>query len=76
MHAETLRSVRAEAFEEGRQLGATEKHAAHITEITELRSALVAKFEADREVAVAEARERLRAEYEHQTKLFSVKISP
>jgi hypothetical protein len=75
-HAEALRSAKTAAFEEGRQLGATERNAAHINEVTELRSTLVKKFEADREAAVAEAREKLRAEYEHQTKLFSVKISP
>lgn len=76
LHAEALKSARAAAFEEGRQLGATEKNAAHIKEISELRSALVSRFEADREAAVADARAKLRAEYEHQAKLFSVKISP
>ncbi len=75
-HAETIRISRSESFEEGRQLGIAEGSTAHINELASQRSELVAKFDVERERAVAEARDKLRAEYELQTKLFTVKISP
>ncbi len=75
-NADAIRGARSAAFEEGRLLGMTEKNASHINELTTQRTALVAKFEADRDQTVADARDKLRAEYELQTKLFTVKISP
>ena len=74
--ADNARVVRATAFEEGRKLGLTEGNAVHINELSTQRSALVCKYEAEREQALTLARDKLRAEYELQTKLFSVKISP
>lgn len=75
-HADALRAARAAAFEEGRRLGQTYGNASRVNELTEQRQTLLAKFETERAQAVAEARERLRAEYELQSKLFTVKISP
>ena len=75
-YSETVRAARTAAFEDGRQLGLTERNAAHITELSAQRSALGTKFESEREQALTEAREKLRAEYELQSKLFTVKISP
>ncbi len=75
-HAESVRVARAAAFEEGRNLGRTEENAEHINELTNQRVALMAKFEAERDRALTEAQDKIRAEYELQTKLFSVKISP
>jgi hypothetical protein len=75
-HAESVRAARAAAFEEGRSLGRTEGNADHINELTAQRMSLMAKFEADRDKALTDAQDKLRAEYELQTKLFSVKISP
>lgn len=75
-HTDSVRVARAAAFEDGRQLGLTEGNAIHINELSSQRLALVSKFEAEREKALTEAREKVRAEYELQTKLFSVKISP
>jgi hypothetical protein len=75
-HAEDVRAARGAAFEEGRRLGSTEASAAHLGELTNQRSALVARFEKERDDAVHEAREKLRSEFELQTKLFTVRISP
>ena len=75
-HTDSVRAARAAAFEDGRQLGLTEGNAVHINELSSQRLALVSKFEAEREQALTEARDKVRAEYELQTKLFSVKISP
>ena len=75
-HAEDGRAARGAAFEEGRRLGSTEASAAHLGELTAQRSALVARFETEKEQAVHEAREKLRSEFELQTKLFTVRISP
>ncbi len=64
------------AFEEGRQLGVVEADAKHLTEVTALQADFAENLRAEREKAAAEARERLSAEYELQSKLFSVQISP
>lgn len=75
-HAEALKVARAQAFEEGRRLGQTEGNASKVSELSELRRELLKKAEEERTIAIAEAREKLRAEYELQSKLFTVKISP
>ena len=74
--SETVRAAQAEAFEKGRQQGIVENHAGHIAELTSQRSELLKKVEEERDRAVAEARDKLRAEYELQSKLFTVKITP
>lgn len=73
---ETLRNAKNASFEEGRQLGLAENHRDHINELATQRTELRIKFEIEQQQAVEEARERLRAEYELQTKLFTIKISP
>ena len=75
-NVESLRTAKAISFEEGRQLGLAESHRSHINELTSQHSELSKKFENERLQAVEDARERLRAELELQTKLFTVKISP
>lgn len=74
--AESLRAAKAASFEEGRQLGLAESQRDHINELASKHAELCKKFEIERQQAVEDAREMLRAEYELQTKLFSVKISP
>lgn len=75
-NVENLRAARATAFEEGRQLGLAESNRDHVNELATQRSELITKREMEREQAAAEARDKLRSEYELQTKLFTVKISP
>jgi hypothetical protein len=74
--AESLRAARAASFEEGRQLGLAESQRDHVNELVSKHTELCTKFEIERKQAVEDAKERLRAEYELQTKLFTVKISP
>lgn len=73
---ETLRAAKNISYEEGRQLGLTESLRDHINELASLRTELSKKFGIEQQQAIEDARERLRAEYELQTKLFTVKISP
>lgn len=74
--SEMIRTAQVEAFEKGRQQGVVENHAAHIAELTSQRSELLKRVEEERERSASEAREKLRAEYELQSKLFTVKITP
>jgi hypothetical protein len=75
-YADSIRTARAAAFEDGRKMGLSEGNAVHISELSSQRLELLNKFEIEREQALTEARDKVRAEYELQTKLFSVKISP
>jgi hypothetical protein len=74
--SEAIRAAQVGAFEKGREQGIVENHAAHISELATQRSELLKKVEEERESAASEAREKLRAEYELQSKLFTVKITP
>ena len=74
--SETIRAAQADSFEKGRQQGIVENHAVHIAELANQRSELLKKIEEERDRAASEAREKLRAEYELQSKLFTVKITP
>ena len=74
--ADALRSARASGYEEGRAFGQAERERDHLTEITKLRSDFSHQLVIERESAATDARDRLRAEYELQTKLFTVKICP
>lgn len=74
--SEMIRVAQGDAFEKGRQQGIVENHAAHIVELSSQRSELLKKVEEERERAASDAREKLRAEYELQSKLFTVKITP
>ncbi|MGY3960470.1 hypothetical protein [Aeromonas popoffii] len=66
----------AKAFEEGRLLGKSEGQYEHVHELTKQREKFSLRLSEDIEEAVSDAKEKLRAEYALQTKLFSVKISP
>jgi predicted ATP-dependent protease len=74
--AAALRDARASASEEGRQQGMRERDASCRSELDEQRRALKKRCEGEVEQAKAATREQMRNEYELQTKLFSVKISP
>ena len=69
-------SAKAEAYEQGRQLGKIEGNSQHLEEIIALKSEFNTKLAAEVDGAVTESRKRLTAEYELQTKLFTVQISP
>jgi hypothetical protein len=74
--SDALRNARDAGYEEGRKLGVTERSAAHVSELSEQRFELTAKFEQEKIQAVNAALDRLRSDYELQSKLFSVKIVP
>ena len=75
-NADALQSAKAEAYEQGRQLGKIEGNSQHLEEIIALKSEFNTKLAAEVDGAVTESRKRLTAEYELQTKLFTVQISP
>lgn len=75
-NADALQSAKAEAYEQGRQLGKVEGNSQHLEEIIALKTEFSAKLASEVDTAVSEARKRLTAEYELQTKLFTVQISP
>ena len=74
--SDAIRMAEIGAFARGREQGVVENHAAHISELATQRSELLKKVEEEREGAASEAREKVRAEYELQSKLFTVKITP
>lgn len=75
-HAEAIKQAKADAHEQGRQLGKVEGNSQHLEEIMALKSEFSAKLTKDVDAAVSEARRRATAEYELQSKLFTVQISP
>ena len=74
--ADAVRLARTSGFEEGRLLGQAEKQRDHLIELTHQRSEFTAQLLKKCEIAATEALNRLRGEYELQTKLFTVKICP
>lgn len=75
-HLDDIKDAKKLAFEDGRQLGVTEGERDHLSKIMAMQAEFAAKLQEEREKAAFEAREQLRAEYELQSKLFSVQISP
>ena len=75
-HLENIKEAKKAAFEEGRQLGVTEGERDHLSKIMALQAEFAVKLQEERESSASDAREQLRAEYELQSKLFSVQISP
>lgn len=75
-HQEDIKETKKVAFEEGRQQGVTEGDCDHLSKIMTMQAEFAAKLQEERKKAASEAREHLRAEYELQSKLFSVQISP
>jgi hypothetical protein len=73
---ELLKSEKAKAYEEGRGLGKVEQRKDHIEELTQLQKQFSANVLEEVEKATADARGKVRAEYELQSKMFSVQISP
>lgn len=68
--------ARADAHEQGRQFGRVEGNTQHLEEIIALKADFATKLDSAVDVAAAEARRRLTAEYELQSKLFTVQINP
>ena len=75
-NGDVVQKAKAEAYEQGRQLGKVEGNSQHLEEIIALKSEFSAKLASDVDAAITEARRKLTAEYELQTKLFTVQISP
>jgi hypothetical protein len=75
-HADAISAAQALAFEDGRKQGQTEQELVCARQLADQRSEFSTRLETERNTAIAEAREKQRAEYELQQKLFSVKISP
>jgi len=73
---EALRAARATGYQEGRAFGQAEHERDHLIELTTLRAEFAQQLGKERESAASDARNKLRAEYELQTKLFTVKICP
>lgn len=74
--AKALRTAESVGYQEGRQFGQAESQRDHLIEITKLRAEFAQQLASERDSAASEARDKLRAEYELQTKLFTVKICP
>jgi len=75
-HLENIKEAKKVAFEEGRQLGLTEGERDHLSKLMTMQAEFAVKLQEEREISASEAREQLRSEYELQSKLFSVQISP
>lgn len=75
-HVEALNYARSLAFEEGRKQGKTEHELETSMQLADQRNEFAIRLQAEKEQAATEARDKQRAEYELQAKLFSVKISP
>ena len=75
-HVEALNQARSLSFEEGRKQGKAEHELEAAMQLADQRNEFAIRLQAEKEQAAAEAREKQRAEYELQAKLFSVKISP
>lgn len=75
-HADALNQARSLAFEEGRKQGNSEHELEKSMQLAAQRNEFAIRLHAEKEQAATEARDKQRAEYELQAKLFSVKISP
>lgn len=75
-HHEHCKKIRSAAFEEGRQLGLAEGQRDHVTELTAKQAQFGEQLATAREEAAREARERTRAEFELQSKLFDINVRP
>jgi hypothetical protein len=74
--SDKVRAARGAAYAEGQEFGRAQKELEHLAEISRLQADFAIRLISEREVAANEAREKLRADYELQNKLFSVQISP
>lgn len=75
-HQDRMKAVRADASEEGRQLGLAEAKHDRITELTAQQASFAERLAAEREAVVRDTRERTRAEFELQAKLYDVSVRP
>ena len=75
-HQERSRALRSGAFEEGRQLGLAEAQRERVTELTAQQATFAQRLVVEREEVARDTRERTRAEFELQAKLFDVNVRP
>jgi hypothetical protein len=75
-YQERSKTVRASVFEEGRQLGLAEAQRERVTELTAQQVNFAQRLAAEREEVARDTRERTRAEFELQAKLFDVSVRP
>ncbi len=71
-----LKQERDRATEEGRILGHQEKEIENQQKILVLKSDLIEQARQDRSVAELDTEQRIRSEFERQSKLFSIQIRP
>jgi len=75
-HQERTKAIRSSAFEEGRQLGLAEGQRDHVTELTKQQESYAQRIALEREQVARETREKTRAEFEMQAKLYDVTVRP
>lgn len=75
-HVEALKHACSLSFEEGREQGKAEHELDSSLQLADQRNEFAIRLQAEKEQAATEARDKQRAEYELQAKLFSIKISP
>lgn len=75
-HAESLKSERTKAFEEGRKLGQAEGQRDRVLESTAKQKEFDENLRKECRRAAEEAREQARMQFEQQQKLFSVEVRP
>ena len=75
-HQDRSKAVRKVAYEEGRQLGLAEAQRERVTELTAQQETFAQRLAIERDQVVRDTRERTRAEFELQAKLFDVSVRP
>jgi flagellar biosynthesis component FlhA len=75
-HQERGKAIRSSAFEDGRQLGLAEGQREHVTELTKQQESYAQRIAQEREQVARETREKTRAEFEMQAKLYDVSVRP
>ena len=75
-HQDRNKAVRKVAYEEGRQLGLAEAQRERVTELTAQQESFAQRLATEREAVIRDTRERTRAEFELQAKLFDVSVRP
>lgn len=74
--ADKLNSAKNSAFEQGRQLGRVEGESLHLEHVMKLKKEFSDRLSLEIDAAIIDSKKRLTAEYELQSKLFTVQISP
>lgn len=75
-HQERIKTLRASSFEEGRQLGLTEAQRDKVGELSAQQASFSQRLATERDEVARDTREKVRAEFEQQAKLFDVSVRP